>query len=1159
MEDKQAPLPDGQDIADGHEEETEPGRGEEKTATSRASRDPAHVEFEEDADVPFDDATLRGELSNGMEYYVRANRHPRERAELRIAIKVGSVMETEEERGVAHLIEHLAFRASRTCPQEFDLVKEASLITLLESHGIKFGAHQNAYTSFEETVYELHVPADQPVLLERSLRVLRQLALEVRLSDDDVERERSIVVEEWRQGRGCAQRATEDFFKLVVKGSLFEERLPIGLMSVIKTVPAETVRAFYARHYHPERMAVVAVGDFADGGKGVVELVKSVFEACPRGDREKPSPVGVPTHYDVRAAVFADSEATSSSMVLEVKQASSFCSIDALPLKTHGDYRREVAEDLFHACLNARLSKTAMRDRPPFLTASSSTPVTVAALSTVQLMVTALDGGLPRAMRAVLTEVHRIKIHGFSDREVSIAKKNHLAEVRGEWVARDQTDSTNLCSDYVEYFLRDNPAPGIGWEAGVLAPLLETVGTEDVNEIAERFSWGKNTVVFATCPTPGRLARLQTWLSQTVPLALSSSVLSPIRTSLLGSIFPSLDGKQRIRFGDDNASHLRTAGATTLGGTQRLPLPRCQIVSAPKNVSFLPTRATRDDRVNVNPLEVEDLLPDYLAVGDQAVEPAGDLVALERVLGPGEGEIQVHELTLANGMQVSYKCTDFCDDEVLFSGIAHGGRTELSPERAPSALMSVTVAEELGIFGVKPSKAMDMLTGKRVSLGLSIEAYDREASGSCAAADLEAALQLLHLLFVAELRWDEGRLETVLSYVEEHVRNQNKDPQERLMGLINQVNTQGHPFYASPSLALLAKVDPRWAATYFKSQFRNPAAFRFVFVGTLDPSEAVPLLHKYLGSIPVPKALQGAKNVSTVFSSSGGGTPGESPEDQDGRGPSVVRPWEEPLRSRDGVTPLDVRFPPNKVTKVVRVPMGDPYAVSTITFPVALGGPRHPTHAERLRDNILIQFASSVLETRLNEVLRFTLGRTYGVSVQDSFLSAPPMLRPDQPLPGTVMITLSCEPQELPLLRATTLSELKRLQELGPREDEIKGAVEADRRDRETAERTNAYWLHTLSMQYQSPRYQGDIGKAYSQLVSCRSEVRASLSPETLREAYVHFFGDLQRRTEVSLLPQRRWKTAGRYAAMGALVAGVLGAGAMAVTHSRRAASRAAP
>ncbi|CAM9334409.1 unnamed protein product [Ectocarpus fasciculatus] len=476
--------------------------------------------------------------------------------------------------------------------------------------------------------------------------------------------------------------------------------------------------------------------------------------------------------------------------------------------------------------------------------------------------------------------------------------------------------------------------------------------------------------------------------------------------------------------------------------------------------------------------------------------------------------------------------------------------------------MSVTVAEELGIFGVKPSKAMDMLTGKRVSLGLSIEAYDREASGSCAAADLEAALQLLHLLFVAELRWDEGRLETVLSYVEEHVRNQDKDPQERLMGLINQVNTQGHPFYAPPSLALLSKVDPRWAAAYFKSQFRHPEAFRFVFVGTLDPAEAVPLLHKYLGSIPVPKS--GAANGSVTADSSTtqhvAGAPqppvgGAAEEHDSSRGPSVVRPWEEPIRTMRDVTTLEVKFPANKVVKVVRVPMGDPYAVSTMTFPVALGGPRHPTHAERLRDNILVQFASSVLETRLNEVLRFTLGRTYGVSVQDSFLSAPPMLREDQPLPGTVMITLSCEPQELPLLRATTLSEIKRLQQSGPREDEIRGAVEADRRDSETAERTNAYWLHTLSMQYHTPRYQGDISKAYKQLVACRTEVRASLSPETLREAYVHFFGDLQRRTEVSLLPQRRWKTAGRYAAVGALAAGVLAAGAMAATHAGRRAA----
>ncbi|CAM9595638.1 unnamed protein product [Ascophyllum nodosum] len=1120
------------EIADGESTEAE----EAKSAV-KPEKEPVPVTFNPGDDVPFDGQTLRGQLPNGMSYYVRANGYPRERAELRLAIKVGSVMETDEEQGVAHMIEHLAFRASKTSPKEFDVVKE------LESHGIKFGAHQNAYTSFEETVYELHVPADQPALLGRSLRVLRQLALEVRLSDDDVERERSIVVEEWRQGRGCAQRATEEFFKLVVKGSLFENRLPIGLMEIIKNVTPETVRSFYKRHYHPERMAVVAVGDFPDGGQGVVELILGVFEGCFRGGCEEPSPVEVPLHDDVRAAVFSDSEATSSSMVLEVKQP-------ALPLHTQSDLRRDVTEDLFHACLNARLSKTAMRDRPPFLSASSSTPTTLAALSTVQLMVTSLDGGLPRAMTAVLTEVHRVKVHGFSDREVSIAKKNLLAEVRGEWVARDQTDSAYLCRDYVEHFLRGDPAPGIAWEAGVLGPLFETVETEDVNRVAARFSWGKNTVVFATCPAPGRLARLLTSLgrslpfvslaggapSRKAPLSEDNGKPTPSRDVAVGGKMPTREELLAVmeRFEEREHDPNGGQGLRRTGSLQLL-------------------REWSHDRWG-EPLEVEDLLPGYhLAVGESTVEPDGASKEGEgegeAVLGSEEGGIQVHELTLANGMQISYKCTDFCDDEVLFFGIAHGGRTELSPDKAPSALMAVTVAEELGVFGIKPSKAMDMLTGKRVGLGLSIEAYDREASGSCAAEDLEAALQLLHLLFVAELRWDEGRLGTVLAYMKEQVINRDKDPQERLMRLINHVNTQGHPFHASPSLALLAKVDPRWAAAYFKSQFRNPAAFRFVFVGTMDPVIAVPLMHKYLGSIPVPETTPPPPGDSVTAD---GDEQGARQLKRSSSVVSVVSPWEEPIRTREEVAPLDVRFPPAKVVKAVRVSMADPCAVSTITFPVALGGARHPSHTERLRDNILIQFAASVLERRLFDVLRFTLGRTYGVSVSESFHSAPPILLPDQPLQGTVMITLSCEPQELPMLQETALSELRKLQREGPREDEIRGALEADRRDRETAERTNSYWLNSVSMQYQSPRYEGDVTKCYEQLVRCRKDVRASLSRETLRQAYIHFFGDLQRRTEVSLLPLRRWVTVGRYAAVGAFAAGIVAAGALVVIRAKR-------
>ncbi|CAM9829822.1 unnamed protein product, partial [Choristocarpus tenellus] len=144
-----------------------------KGSNGGGGAEPEPIAFDPEENIPFEKSILKGEMSNGMAYFVRHNTQPLNRAELRIVIKVGSTMEQEEERGIAHMIEHLAFRASQSCPQEFELIKE------LEAYGIKFGAHQNAYTSFDETVYELHVPADKPDLLERSLRVLRQMALEV--------------------------------------------------------------------------------------------------------------------------------------------------------------------------------------------------------------------------------------------------------------------------------------------------------------------------------------------------------------------------------------------------------------------------------------------------------------------------------------------------------------------------------------------------------------------------------------------------------------------------------------------------------------------------------------------------------------------------------------------------------------------------------------------------------------------------------------------------------------------------------------------------------------------------------------------------------------------------------------------------------------------
>eukprot|EP00291_Cryptomonas_curvata_P023982 CAMPEP_0172161390 /NCGR_PEP_ID=MMETSP1050-20130122/6102_1 /TAXON_ID=233186 /ORGANISM="Cryptomonas curvata, Strain CCAP979/52" /LENGTH=198 /DNA_ID=CAMNT_0012831289 /DNA_START=20 /DNA_END=612 /DNA_ORIENTATION=+ len=196
----------------------------------------------------------------------KTTKKPNARCELRLVVKVGSVFETEEECGIAHMVEHLAFRGTAMY-DTFEVVR------FLETIGARFGACQNAYTSFDETVYYLHVPIDTDGLLEKALTVLREWAFAVRCTDEDVEAERGIVLEEWRQGRTAGGRTDEDFFQTLMEGSAYSRRLPIGKVDVIKRCRPAAVRDFYRRWYHPRRMAVVAVGDFDDFSGGAAKVV----------------------------------------------------------------------------------------------------------------------------------------------------------------------------------------------------------------------------------------------------------------------------------------------------------------------------------------------------------------------------------------------------------------------------------------------------------------------------------------------------------------------------------------------------------------------------------------------------------------------------------------------------------------------------------------------------------------------------------------------------------------------------------------------------------------------------------------------------------------------------------------------------------------------
>ena len=205
--------------------------------------------------LPFDNHIITGRLENGLRFYIRVNHKPEKRAELRLAVNVGSVLEDENQRGIAHFVEHMAFNGTKHFARQ-------ELVSYLESIGMRFGADLNAYTSFDETVYMLTVPTDTGSFLERGIDILEDWASGLTFDSVEVARERGVVIEEWRLGRGAEARMQDKQFPVLFKGSRYAERVPIGLKEQLEKFTAADLRRFYQRWYRPDLMAVVAVGDF---------------------------------------------------------------------------------------------------------------------------------------------------------------------------------------------------------------------------------------------------------------------------------------------------------------------------------------------------------------------------------------------------------------------------------------------------------------------------------------------------------------------------------------------------------------------------------------------------------------------------------------------------------------------------------------------------------------------------------------------------------------------------------------------------------------------------------------------------------------------------------------------------------------------------------
>ena len=437
--------------------------------------------------LPTDPKVRIGTLDNGLRYYIRQNAKPEKRAELRLVVNAGSILEDEDQLGLAHFVEHTAFNGTTNFAKN-------ELISYLESIGVRFGADLNAMTGFDETIYILPIPTDTARIVEQAFQILEDWAHGQLFDSTEVANERGILVEEWRGRKGAGERMLQEWLPVALAGSRYAERLPIGTRESIESATPATLRRYYLDWYRPDLMAVVAVGDF-DPDR-IESLIRRHFSriAAPRPDARERTLAGVPPNREPLISVVTDPEATSSIVNVLFK----------LPhdtVQTVGDYRRLLVERLYLGMLNTRLAEIAQKPDAPFLGASASKGGFFARTVDVFSLGAAVeDGGIERGLEALLVETRRVDEFGFLPAELEREKQDVLRAYERGYAERETTNSGAYVEEYIAHFFGGDAMPGIEYEYELVQALLPTVTLADVNRLASGWITDENRVIIAQAP-----------------------------------------------------------------------------------------------------------------------------------------------------------------------------------------------------------------------------------------------------------------------------------------------------------------------------------------------------------------------------------------------------------------------------------------------------------------------------------------------------------------------------------------------------------------------------------------------------------------------------------------------------------------------------------
>ena len=868
--------------------------------------------------IPFDAAVVTGTLPNGLRYFIRHNTRPEKRVSLRLAVKAGSLYEADDQQGLAHLIEHMAFNGT-------DHYKPGELVSYFESVGARLGPHVNAATGFDETTYMLDLPTDNADVVSHGLTALADFAGGLSLIPEEVEKERGVVIEEWRGGLGAGSRIRDKQFPALFFQSRYADRLPIGKPDIIRSAPVARLKAFYDTWYRPERMAMVIVGDV--DARQMETAIRASFGGVKDRAPEAPLPNNaVPLPSQLLVNITTDPELTSSSIELIHKRTKEGES-------RIGDYRRDLVARLFEEMFNDRFSELERKPDAKFLAAGAGDGGLSPTVNLFELQARVKDGGLADGLSALAVEGRRVRQFGFTATELDRAKKSMLSFYDHAYSDRDKTESAQYAQEYLQYFQDGEPSPGIAYEYALVQNVLPGITLDDVMAMAKARLADGSDVILATAPQKAGL---------TPPT--ENDLRAAISTAQTTEITPWAD----------------TAVSRPL--VENIPAPA-------------PVTSRRE-------------LP---AIG-------------------------VTVVTFANGVEAYLKPTDFKNDQIIFSLYAKGGTSLSGEANYWNAVMASRYISLAGWGGLKPLDQEKLLAGKIAAARPSIRESTQSIDGSASPADLETALQLVYQEFRSP-NDDADAFALMKRQLEASLANRGQSPGQVFGETLDKVNSSNHYTSQPLTLDVVADLDRARMLAFYRDRFSNAADFTMFVVGAFTVDQAVPLLARYVGTLP-----------ST-------GTKKSSYED------------------------LGIHFP--TTIQNVEVKKGrEPKSQTVISF--FADPPGDPIEAER------ITAADTVLDTALRDELREDLGQTYTVSVGL-----------DQSLPqrggGHVEVAFTAAPENIQAMTDRVLQAVKKLQADGPSADLTARAKESARRGYEESLKQNSYWMGRLQTIHMLGRDPGEI------------------------------------------------------------------------------------